>query len=314
MPAYGFSFLSPSLVHHYLKASSRSSVIVGSVADATRCVPDNPSVYLWSNARAFTHMDFSLVRDSFHIFFADREYLLSKSVVILDDNGTDDIKATLSQLDSILELDAPIGDPVLSYLGTSFQHPETMFSREVRKTAGRKKKDTDPVFNSGALLRGGIKEILDMCGHSSEIRAYRRILGYLLLSSHGSFVSIGDYTLAEFERCRKDPQWAASEDYCRQLAIHQIVELTASQPEPVDGVPYLTRTVAAFDQIHSWLKHPHSVSTLCGLHQVLYSAVPEALAAHITGCDVSSLNLLCRNMDIVRASLATIPSFYRKAP
>ena len=307
MSAYGFAYHSPGYIRSLLEGFGKDCAVVGSVADARSALCQSTcSILLWERLDSFSR--FNSVPDDclLHLFFSDLDSLSNAGVICLDS----DTFVTSSLLSILSDRDLP--SSFLSYMKDIPQLPEMSFSREVKKTQAKKKKDTDPNFVAGAPLRQGIKDILDMCGHAREPITHFHILSYILFltAPEGLSVELNSFSPSELERVRSAPEWSLAKSGSTASAIGAILALMDGYPDPLDGASYEDRTIAAFHQLHQWLTSSYSSAVLAALLQVI-NGVPERMAAFVTQCDVSSLNILCRNLSVLRPRLVATSHFYK---
>lgn len=326
---FGFSNYSPSILVHLAHSLGYDACQINSVADASAfnlASSSAPKVYLWSNLGVFSRVDYESLLPAAHLFFGDRDTLVSAGVELLDSASPDaafrSVAPRLTKTLKSLIKDPTLPDCFLKFTRTKLPSPESLFSREVKKTAGRRKRETDPVFTSGALLRRGIKEILDLCGHGREISVYQVVLKYVafLGDERPDCADVGSYEYANMLRARKAATWAKAEDVAYRTAISEMEALlaripttTQAQPAPSDTtttVPVHERLISALDAIREWHSTTHSLPVITGYLMCLKHGMPEGRAVYQSNCDPSALNILCRNMDLIRPSLKSLFSYY----
>lgn len=315
MSAYGFSFYAPIAVRYGLELSGFKCFIVRTPMDSLEAARRSDiQVLLWENLSAFSATDYAQVASFAHVFFADIASLEAANITILDRQKTNPaINAILTLVDilkheNLCELDAD----VVSYLHNIPQAPETLFSREVKKTQGKKKKDTSPIFMAGSSLRQGIKEILDMCGHNKEILTYRNILAYILFLDSGTSVLLPDFTLQSFQAAFASPEWGVAESFCMQRVRSKVLALTCDRPALVEGFSFEEHTDSALRLLSEWLHSKYAPYVLYGYYKVLLG-IPQGRALYESNCDPSSLSLLCRNMEYLRRDIQGMTHFYQRS-
>lgn len=296
----GFSYYSPELIASYLEAAGVPCAVVSSALEAMTA-RGTVRVLLWERARSFAFIDYSLFDDVHHIFFGSYPYLSGIGADVLDLNKTP-VADVLGSLLVLIQTRSPkLSSDTISFLSNIPPLPESQFSREVRKTQGKKKKDTDPIFVAGAPLRQGIKEILDMCGHSREPATHYSILRYLLLADAGNQPIVLSDDLASLSKVKS---FQEADAVCSSRLVTELLAIVPpTAPSLVDGGPSIEdRLRLAVSQLSTWLKSPLAVPVIRAFLLVL-AGTSEIRAAYDTRCDVSSLSLLCRNLPLIRAQV-----------
>jgi len=313
MSAYGFSFYAPVAVRYGLELSGFKCFIIRTPMDSLEAARRSDiQVLLWENLSAFSATDYSQVDSFIHIFFSDIASLNAANITILDScRAASSVNIILDLVNLLRSRDTVLDTAIVSYLHNRPNDPETLFSREVKKTQGKKKKDTSPVFLAGSSLRQGIKEILDMCGHNNEIRTYRKILSYFLFLDSGYFSYLHDFTLQSFQDAFASNAWSSAESLCLQRAHADISELTKGRPILVEGFSFEEHTNSALTLLSEWLHSKYAPYAIYGYYKVL-SGIPEGRALYESNCDPSSLSLLCRNMEYLRNNVLSMSHFYQK--
>jgi hypothetical protein len=299
------------MVRYLLEAQGVLCSVVSTALDAKTALQSSCTVFLWDNTRAFAFIDPDMFAGTSHVFFAPARLLVDAGVTVLDSNPS-----SASLLGTPVDrLSAPIDFtcPVVQYLRNTPDFPELMFSREVKRTAAQKKKDTDPSFLAGSLLRQGFKEILDMCGHVRETTTHLHLLSFILALDTDSRVSVPAFNHREIQAVLNTKDWASVSSFCSERAYSRIIAMIASRSHavPLDGISFEDRTRSALGQISAWFKTPYAPFTLSGLLLVL-SGVPEGRAVYESGSDSSSLNLLCRNINLIRPNINALRPFFVK--
>lgn len=326
---FGFSNYSPSILVHLAHSLGYNACQINSVADATAFNQSEsplPKIYLWSSLGVFSRSDYGSLSPAAHLFFGDRDTLIAAGVELLDATNMDaafrSVTPRLTKVLRSLVKNPVLPEEFLAFSKTKFSSPESLFSREVKKTAGRRKRETDPVFTSGSLLRRGIKELLDLCGHGREISVYQIVLKYVafLAEEQADAIDVGSYEYANMARARKAASWAKVEDTAYRAAVSEMGDLLARIP--VNSLPSPSSTdsnapasaqdrlLSAMGAIREWHANTYSLPVVTGYLMCLKHGMPEGRAVYQSNCDPSALNILCRNMDLIRPSLKSLRSYY----
>ena len=312
MSAYGFSSLAPIAVRYGLELLGLPCAIVRTSMDALEASRSSTiRVLLWEDLSAFSAIDYAHVESFSHVFFASRPQLESAGIRVID-IVTSAPSVLIRNLAPHLSDEHESLDPdVVAYLHNVPVAPETLFSREVKKTPGKKKKDTSPVFVAGSSLRQGVKEILDMCGHNNEVATYRQLLSFLLFLNSPFHFDLPDVSIKSFQQAFSCPCWEEAHAYCLGRLRQSIQEMTLGRPVVVEGFSFEEHTESALLLLAEWLHSKYAPYALYGYYKVLHG-VPEGRALYESNCDPSSLSLLSRNVDFIRHDLLASVPFYRR--
>ena len=321
---FGFGSYAPGIIQYFASSCKYRAQVINSAADAALFDAEQselPKLYLWSDLAVFARCDYTKLQAAAHLFFGDRSQLLDAHVTLLDPAQPQGIQfksivPTLRKVLRQLGRNGDLPEDFLAYVRARPAYPESLFSREVRKTTGKKKKDTDPAFVVGSSLRQGIKDILDLCGHNREVLAYQFILRYIaFLSSAPVGVRVQSYSTNEIKAHHRSPEWVAAETSCYEAVRDDLIIFLSklpSVPPHANDMPLPSRVSAALDLIREWHISPFSVGVVAAYLMCLKQGMPEGRAVYEASCDPSCLNLVCRNMDLVRPNIKAFDSFYRR--